>query len=64
MKKKVRKNPIIFPMGLRVGATEGALIIDFLDQEYECEIISSYALPKDMALNLLENLKEYISQDD
>ncbi|MFP2874316.1 hypothetical protein ACLEIY_19075 [Acetobacter tropicalis] len=62
--KKLRKTPILFPMGIRSAITENAILIDFLDPDFETEVIAAIALTEDMAINLFHHLGKYISSDE
>ncbi|MDE7547151.1 hypothetical protein PY793_04005 [Acetobacter fabarum] len=59
-KKLVRKSSVFFPMGIRAGHAKEIMIIDFLDPEFQGEIINSVALTKDTAGSLGQAIQRFL----
>lgn len=60
-KKKMRSNPVIFPMGFTIGiASPDLLVIDFIDNGLpdEKQVLGSYILPKKAAKDMISGLQE------
>lgn len=61
-----RENAPIFPMGFRCGISNDICVIDFIDTPDENVIKVSYsvALSKKHAQNLIDNLNQFLNQDE
>jgi len=62
---KLKRNiPPSFPLGLRIGLSDDAAIIDLLDTDLEKEVFYSFCLSKSTARSLLKSLKIFLEEPD
>ncbi|WP_249085441.1 hypothetical protein [Parasaccharibacter sp. TMW2.1890] len=61
---KRRKEPVIFPLGIRTRTNYNAhmLILEFLDAELENEIIASFALTKGSCKSIHTGISNFLNK--
>lgn len=63
-KEEYRKSPVVFAFGIRTVRTSENIVIDFLDNDLENEIIFSVCTNKELAINLRDRLNVFIDDEN